>query len=431
MNVLFIHQNMPGQFKHLAPALAREASNRVAFITAEGSTLPPENVTVERYPRPSTDRQARGTHPYVTRFDRAVRYGQGTVRAALRLREAGFEPDAVVVHTGWGEGLFLRDLYPDAGILTFCEFYFDGRSADQNFDPQFQNSLDDVCRMRLNNTEMSMSTLASNWGITPTWWQWSRHPEFMRRKISVIHDGIDTDHCSPIDNPQIELPNGTTLTREDEVVTYVSRNFEPYRGFEPFMKSIATILERRPRSRVLLVGGDDVSYSKRAADARTWRESILSKVRFDPTRVVFLHRCSYEELRNVLSLSSAHVYLSYPFVLSWSLLESMSHECLVIGSRTPPVMEVIEHGDNGLLVDFFSSDQIADAVVNALENPDAMRPMRARARETVRARYDLKTVCLPAQVELITRVAEHRYPPPTEDGWSSLPAADGMPPRIL
>ena len=422
---------MPGQFKHVAPALARDPSNRVAFITTEGPKPTLGNVTVETYPRPSADRQASGTHPYVRRFERAVRYGQGTARAALKLRESGFEPDVIVVHTGWGEGLFLRDLYPKAGILAFCEFYFDGRAADQNFDPQFQNSLDDIFNTRLNNTEMSMSTQASNWGITPTWWQWSRHPEFMRRMMSVIHDGIDTDHCSPIEHPEIQLPNGMSLTRDDEVVTYVSRNFEPYRGFGPFMNSIADILERRPRARVLLVGGDHVSYSKRAQDARTWRESVLSKVRFDPSRVFFVPQCTYEELRNVLSLSSAHVYLSYPFVLSWSLLEAMSHECVVIGSRTPPVMEVIEHGDNGLLVDFFSSGQIADAVVDALENPEAMRPVRARARETVRTRYDLKTVCLPAQLDLINRVAEHRYPPPTEDGWSSLPAADGAPLRML
>ena len=427
MKVLFVHQNIPGQFRHIAPALAREAGNRVAFITCQTAKAKVDGVATLSYPKPQP--ATKGVHHYVQRLEEAVRYGQAAARAALRLKERGFVPDVIVVHPGWGEGLFLRDIFPESAIVSFCEFYFEGRGPDQTFEQDNPPSIDRVCKMRVFNAAMNTSLEASDWGIAPTWWQWSRHPEQYRHKISVIHDGIDTGACTNVAEPVFELPNGLTLTRDDEVVTYVSRNFEPYRGFQPFMESIETVLKRRPQARILLVGGDSISYSERATDAPNWRESALSRVNFDPSRVFITPPCSRDDLRVVMSLSRAHVYLSWPFVLSWSMLEAMSHECLMVGSRTPPVMEVIRDGDNGLLVDFFKPDQIADAVVRALENPEAMLPIRKRARQTVLDRYDLKTVCLPAQIDLISEAAERRFPAPTEDGWSHLPAAEGVPPR--
>jgi len=213
------------------------------------------------------------------------------------------------------------------------------------------------------------------------------------------------------------------LSRSDEVVTYIARNMEPYRGFDIFMRAVGPILEQRPDAHIVLVGGDEISYGSGPPDGGKWREYMLSKTRFDPKRVHFLGRVPYSTFQTVLSISRAHVYLTYPFVLSWSMLEAMSHECLLIASRTPPVTEVLRDGVNGRLVDFFKPEEVVEAVVTALRDPDATRPLRAAARQTILDTYDLHRVCLPAQLDLINTLAEGRLPPPTEDQWSAISAS--------
>ncbi|MDA1311223.1 MAG: glycosyltransferase family 4 protein [Proteobacteria bacterium] len=412
MKVLFVHQNMPGQYKHLAPALARDSNNEVAFITKEGKPDIPgvrkATYKVARQPTPNI-------HQYLTRLEDQVLHGQGAVRAGLELIKGGFVPDVICAHTGWGEALFLRDVFPDARILAFSEFYYNAKGSDIDFSPDHTENLDRDCRTRMRNAHMLMSLDAADWGVSPTWWQWSRHPESMRGRISVIHDGVDTDLCTADPQAVLELPNGLRLSREDEVVTYIARNLEPYRGFDNFMQSINGILERRPNARVVVVGGDEVSYGNGPPDGGKWREFMQSRVRFDPRRVHFISRVPYSVFQQVLSISRAHVYLTYPFVLSWSMLEAMSHECMLIASRTAPVTEVVRDGVNGRLVDFFKPNEVTDAVVAALEDQDATMALRKAARKTVVENFDLRKVCLPAQIDLISMLAENRRPPPTEE----------------
>ena len=402
---------MPGQYKHLAPALAGEAGNQVAFITREGKP-DIDGVTKAVY------RLTRGVtpniHQYLARLEDQVLHGQGAARAALDLKRGGFVPDVICAHTGWGEALFLRDVFPDARILAFSEFYYSAKGSDVDFAPDQVPNLDRDCRTRMWNTHMLMSLEAADWGISPTWWQWSRHPEMVRSKISVVHDGVDTDLCRADPKAVLELPNGERLTSDDEVITYIARNMEPYRGFDIFMQTIGPILEHRPNARVVLIGGDDISYGSGPPDGGKWREYMFSRVRFDPHRVHFLGRVPYSVFQSVLSVSRAHVYLTYPFVLSWSMLEAMSHECMVIASRTAPVMEVIRDGVNGRLVDFFKPEQIVGAVVAARKEPADAIPMRKAARRTILTEYDLRRVCLPAQLDLVRTLAENRLPPPTE-----------------
>jgi glycosyltransferase involved in cell wall biosynthesis len=267
-----------------------------------------------------------------------------------------------------------------------------------------------------------MSLEAADWGISPTRWQWSRHPSFVRDRISVIHEGVDTDLCTADPKAVLELPNGMTLSRDDEVVTYLARNLEPYRGFDIFMQSINGILERRPNARIVLVGGDDVSYGNPPPNGENWRNFMLARTRFDPRRVHFFNRVPYSVFQQVLSISKAHVYLTYPFVLSWSMLETMSHECMLIASKTAPVTEVVEDGVNGRLVSFHNPAEITDAVVWALENQDATVKYRKAARETIVEKYDLRKVCLPAQVDLVSTLAEGRTPPLMDPTWTAATA---------
>jgi glycosyltransferase involved in cell wall biosynthesis len=419
MKLLFVHQNCPGQYKHLAPRLAADPGNQVVFITKPGKPELPKVRKVEYTPARSP---RRSTHHYLRQIEDGVLNGQGAVRAAMELKRQGFTPDVICAHMGWGEGLYLKDVWPQARLLGYFEFFYHAFGADADFARDEPQTLDDVCRTRSRNGLHLLSLDAADWGISPTRWQWQQHPEEFRQKISVIHDGVDARRLVPDPRVSARLRPGIDVQQGEEIVTYVARNLEPYRGFKTFMKAAELILKRRPGARILVVGADGVSYGRPPADGRTWRQVMMEQVDLDRSRIHFLGRVSYDQFVKVLQLSAAHIYLTVPFVLSWSMLEAMAAQCLVIGSRTPPVEEVIEDGRNGLLVDFFSAEEVADAVDRVLEHPDRMKALRERARKTVLEQYDL-SVCLPRQVKLIQTLAAGRRPLASVPGRAAPVAA--------
>jgi glycosyltransferase involved in cell wall biosynthesis len=409
MRVLFVHQNFPAQYRHVAPALAqRRGVQVIALGENAGEAL--QGVQHLRYKPPPPG--GKEIHRYVRRFETAVYRGQHVIRAALALKERGFTPDLVCCHPGWGEGMFLRDAWPAARLLYYYEYYYRSSGGDVGFDPPGEVPLDDACRVRTLNANHLLALEAADWGHTPTRWQASRFPDWAQQRMSVVHEGVDTSAIRRRKGATFTLPDGRVLRAGDEVVTFIARGLEPYRGFHIFMRSLPEILARRPQAQVVMVGGDEPHYGSNPPAGGTWRELLLAELgdRVDRSRMHFTGKVPHAALLNLLSLSSAHVYLTYPFVLSWSMLEAMACECLVIGSATAPVQEVIEHGRNGLLVDFFSSEELAGTVVRALETPAAMAPLRAAARETVVRRYDLRSVCLPQQLALVDAVAAGRMP---------------------
>ncbi|WP_448207961.1 glycosyltransferase family 4 protein [Azospirillum sp. sgz302134] len=401
MKIVFIHQNMPGQYKHLAARLAADPANAVVFITKRTDREIP-NVRRLNY-QPS--RQAReNAHPYLVSTENAVLHGQGVARLLMGLRGEGFVPDIIVGHPGWGETLFVKDVFPNTPYLNYCEFFYRAQGLDVGFDPSMPVNVDTVLRLRMRSTPLLLALEACDRGIAPTLWQRDTHPEPFWPRIEVIHDGVDTTVLQGNPDARFRLPDGTMLSRDDEVVTYAVRNLEPYRGFPSFMRALPRILEARPNAKVLIVGGDDVSYGSRPADGKSWRETMLAEVPVDPARVFFMGHLPYELYLAALRVSRAHVYLTYPFVLSWSMVEAMALGCVVIGSDTAPVREVIRDGENGLLVDFFSPQAIADRVVEVLKDPGAFAPLGRAARETVVERYDLSR-CLTRQIDLIRSMA--------------------------
>lgn len=415
MRLLFIHQNFPGQYRHLAAHMAALPDHQVIGLgdvaNIKGRTLP--GIRVLGYATPKNGSPQ--THPYLRGVEGAVRRGQALVRAGQELKSKGFVPDVICAHAGWGESLYLKDVFPESRLLNFYEFYYRGQGSDVGFDPDIPTDLDDLARVRTRNATHLISLAGTDWGITPTRWQHAQFPDFVRDRISVVFDGIDTARVAPDPSVVLDLPErGLRLTRADEVVTYVARNLEPYRGFHVFMRALPDILARRPNAQVLIVGGDDVSYGRHAPDGKTWRAAMLEEVgsRLDPDRVHFLGKVPYDQFVRILQVSSAHVYLTYPFVLSWSMMEAMAAGCLVIGSATPPVEEVITHGDNGRLVGFFDHAALARAVEEALEDPASAEPLRQRARQTIVERYDLASVCLPRQIALIQALAAGGPMPP-------------------
>lgn len=410
MNILFVHQNFPGQFKHLAPALAAQGHAVVALgINKPEYPTPGVKVLLHR-PRvhnPDSIKDAplelRELHAKTTR-------GHSVARALVKLRHDGFIPDLICAHSGWGEAFFIKDVFPQVPLLVYAEYYYGAIGGDTHFDPEFSKwSLESMERLRIKNTHLLHALMAADCGLSPTTFQRDCHPELLRQKIKVIHDGIDTTRFKPDPEAMVSMTKaGVTLRPDDEVVTYVARELEPYRGYHSFMRALPQLMEMRPQAQVVVVGGSGVSYGAAAPTGTTWKEVFYQEVasRVDPKRLHFVGKLPHEVLTQLLQVSTAHVYLTYPFVLSWSLMEAMSIGCLIVGSRTGPVEEVIHHGQTGLLVDFFKPAEIASTVAEALERRHELLPLRAAARQHIIAHHDLKTYCLPAQLELMHSTAQ-------------------------
>jgi glycosyltransferase involved in cell wall biosynthesis len=401
MRVLFVHQNFPGQFVHIAKALADRGHEVVALAVNRRSPLP-RIKTVYYKPQHSSSAEI---HPFAIDFETKLIRAEACATAAAQLKQDGFYPDVIYAHTGWGESLFLKDVWPQAKVLGYFEFYYHAQGADCNFDPEFsEQTIQDSMRIRAKNASQLLALEQADYGISPTQWQWSTFPSIYQDKISVIHDGIDTTRVMPDPNVRMQFARDKlTLTPQDEVITFVSRNLEPCRGYHQFMRALPEIMARRPKAHVVIVGGDGVSYGVPLTAGQTYRQQFFDEVRdyIDLSRIHFLGKIPYEAFIQVLQLSSVHVYLTYPFVLSWSMLEAMAAQALVVGSVTAPVTEVIQDGENGLLVNFFSSEDLVDAIYKVLEHPDRMLEIRRQARRTIVERFDLRTVCLHRQIELI------------------------------
>lgn len=402
MNILFIHQNFPGQFKFLAPALVQRGHNVVAMTMQKTELGDWQGVKLAPYTA------NRGTtaniHPWVSDFETKTIRGEACFRAATSIKAQGFIPDLIIAHHGWGESLFLKEVWPEAKLAIYCEFYYHSQGADVGFDPEFPpKDAADVCRLRLKNLNNLLHFEVADAGMSPTHWQASTFPEAFRSKITVVHDGIDTQTLAPNPHVTLTLNGNLHLTREDEIITFVNRNLEPYRGYHIFMRALPEILKERPNARVLIVGGDDVSYGARPENGQKWKDRFVNEVRpqindADWARVHFLGNIAYQYFIPLLQLSTVHVYLTYPFVLSWSLLEAMSVGCAIVASDTKPLHEAIRHDETGRLVGFFDIKGLVKEVCALLANPADRQRLGHSARLFAQQNYDLNDVCLPKQL---------------------------------
>ncbi len=407
MKILFVHHNFPAQFGNLAKALSGCSGVELAAIGCE-TAREVENVRLYRYRSPLPAAQA---HSFARRFDNEARRAEVVLYTANRLRQEGFTPDLVIVHPGWGEGLPVRAAFPKAKIIVYCEYYYRREGGDAGFDPEFPAmGVDGYVALEAKNASTLLALATCDAAVSPTEWQKSTYPAALRSLIHVAHEGVDTEYYRPDPYATLALPNGETLSAGEEILTYASRNFEPTRGFHTFMRALPKVLDKRPKARALIVGDSNVSYGLPPRKFVNWKDALLSEVgdRIDRSRVHFLGRQSRETYLRILQISAAHAYLTYPFVLSWSMLEAMSAGCALVVSDTAPVIE-FANGDNAVVTSFFDSDALAENIAATLADPRKRAARGAAARRTILRRLDAKTICMPNWLRLIEHVTDRRF----------------------
>jgi glycosyltransferase involved in cell wall biosynthesis len=400
LNWLFIHQAFPAQYVRVARFLAEEGHNVVAISRRSSTTI--DGVRTVHY-RPQ--RTSIRLDHYIKDFVSGVRNGSAVAAVGLQLKKSGFDPNLIIGHTGWGELLFLKEVWPHRPILGYFEYYLRLAGGPAGFDVEFPCQADDPSYFRVRNAIQVSSFDVVDGGQTATEFQRSSYPERYRSDISVVHEGVDTKALRP--DPKTRVWMGDRMfVPGDEIVTYSARSLEPHRGFHIFMRALPSLLRRRPRAHVIIVGSGHVSYSDPPSKYPSYAEQFMAEIEgsVDRTRIHFVGFLPSEQYRAVLQISAVHIYFTYPFVLSWSLIEAMAMGCLVIGSRTPPVQEVIQDGKNGLLVDFLDWEGLADRVCSVLANSERYTKVREAARETAVKRFDFSTVCLPAHLRLFQKL---------------------------
>lgn len=400
MNILFVHQNMPGQYREMIHWLIAQGGHTLVFLTQRKDAPKIEGMATRIYE--THRRPAQDAYGLSKVWEEAAGAGFAAAMAARQLeQDEGFRPDLILGHTGWGELTFFKEIWPDVPILGFFEYYYRAKGGPVGFDPEDPVSNHAPFLLQARNAVPCMNIQTVDLGTTPTHWQRDTFPVGFHDKLYVCHDGIRTDRLRP--NPKVRIGLGRLgreLTREDEVFTYVARNMEHTRGFHIFMRALPRILKARPRARVLIIGGNDVSYGRKSDHPGGLRGEMEQEVGadLDWDRVHFLGRVPYSKFCDVVQISRCHIYLTMPFVLSWSLLEAMSMQATIVASDVAPVREAMVHGQTGLLVDFFRPDALADQVTQVLNDPDAYAHLGQAARAHVVDRYDFLTTCLPEHI---------------------------------
>ena len=391
MRFLLTHPNFPSQLRSIAQVLAANPQNEVVFLTnaAQGEIPGVKKLiyTPKREPAPQT-------HHYTRGFEQAILHGQAAFEACLAARNAGFYPDLIFGHAGWGPSLFLKDVFPRTPLALNFEWFYHAHGTDCDFDPSDPLTHDDEARIRMKNATLLADLAACDGGVCATRYQYEQFPKHLRSNLVIGHEGIDVNFFKPDPGGKLVLADGKLdLSGVDEIVTYATRGMEPYRGFPQFIEAAHLLLQARPNAHIVIAGDDRVAYGKQAPDGKTYKQLLLEKFPLDPARTHFVGSLPYGEYVKLLQCTKAHVYLTRPFVLSWSMLEAMACGALVVASNTPPVQEVITDGINGLMVDFFKPDELAATLDRVLAAPTNYDQMREKARETVVAKYDM-TSCL-------------------------------------
>lgn len=399
MNIVFLHRGFPAQFKYIVKELTKNPLNMVLFIT-NNETVKMDGVIKFVYNVQKGGGE--NCHPYLRVYEEAINHGQAAAGILLQLKQKGIKPD-VIYGFSWGPSLFVKDIFPDVPYICYFEWFAKTENSVYDFGG-VTLSENRKAELKCNISHVLMDLYNCDAGISPTQWQKSQFPDEYQDKIKLLHDGVDTDICKPNKDAKLLIKDkNLELTANDEVITYATRGMEPYRGFPEFMEAVAVLQKKRPNAH-FVIAGDDINCYSPILSSGTYKDLMLEKLDLDMDKVHFVGTLPIEEYISLLQISSAHVYLTYPFILSWSILDAMAVGCCIIASDTKPVQEVIKHNQNGLLVDFPNVEQLVGKVEYALElkinNPNKMEELRTNARQTILDNYSL-TKLLPQHLEFI------------------------------
>ena len=415
MKFLFVHQNMPGQYRELVKWLVGQGGHEIVFLTQRKDA--PNVNGVRNVIYTTHHKAAEDAYGLSKTWENAAGNGYGAVRALEKIVADGFMPDIVIGHVGWGELSFFREVLPDTPIIGFFEYYYSVRGGSVGFDPEYPIGADAPFIMASNNTVPLYNLEQVTLGHSPTYWQRDRFPKSFHDRLYVCHDGIRTDTIRPDPNAFINLGRlDRPVTAKDEVITYMARNLEITRGFHKFMRALPAIQRARPNARTIVIGGNAASYGKQVDHPGGLRGQMEAEVGhlLDWDRLHFVGQVPYEDYKRIIQVSSCHIYLTMPFVLSWSLLECMAMEATIVASDVAPVREAMTHGKHGLLVDYFEPQALADQVIDVLKRPKKYAHLGKAARKHVVKTYDFMTVCLPEHIRQINALVpeEKRLPMP-------------------
>jgi glycosyltransferase involved in cell wall biosynthesis len=406
MNILFIHQNYPGQFRESLPRLAASGKHKIVFLTQRQIPKPPTDHAIAVY-KVSHKTDAK-VHRMARLFDTQVAVGVAVRDACAELKKRGFKPDLIVGHCGWGETLFVKDVFPDARMASYFEYYFIPKGGCVGYDPEYPESPDVATLLHARNAHNYLTLERSTAGFTATEWQRQTFPKLFHPMLEVVHEGIRSDRLTPNHDGPLEITIGDVkFQRGDELVSYIARNLEPIRGSHTMLRSLPALQKARPKARVAIIGGDAISYGQSLPAGVTFRDKMVRELgaTVDWSRVHFLGNIPYPQLVGLLQLAQVHVYLTAPFVISWSMMEAMALEKTIIASDVAPIRQFIQDGQTGLLTDFFKPEALAEKLVAVLAKPDRYRHLGLAARKEILNTYDFNTIAYPAFVRFLDRVA--------------------------
>lgn len=396
MNILFLHRDFPGQFQYLALALASDPNSKVVFVT-ENTNVEMQGVTKLVYtPEPIT---SKSENPCLIFYEKVLSHAQAASKIVQQLKNEGFKPDIIYGFNFWGLAMFIKDIFPDVPLISYCEWFYNAKNSDVDFNGQEVNDNFKML-LRCNNAHMLVDLYSCDACISPTEWQKNQFPKEFHNKFKVIHDGVDTELCKPDKNAKFIIKDkNLELSSTDEVITYGTRGMEPYRGFPQFMKAAEKILKDRPNAHIIIAGSDKAYYSP-SPEEGTYKDIMLKELDLDLNRIHFVGIISFVDYIHLLQISSVHVYSTYPYILSWSILNAMAIGCCLVASNTAPVVEVIKDNYNGLLFDFYNVEQLVEKIEYALNNKVEMQKIRENARQTIIDNYEIRKA-LPKQLEYI------------------------------
>lgn len=407
MRICFVHQYFPGQFKRLAKHFVDEGHEVIAFHRGlvDGRTSTQiDGIRLIEYGQNLPEQPETGALNAVEWFIRES-VDLATIAEEIRVEES-WRPDIVYSHTGWGRAAYLHDVFTRAKHVKYCEWFYNNRLSSTEFLHPGGRALPYRMATSTLNLPILGDLAHAHHLIAPTEWQKSQFPLALRDNIEVVPDGIDMDFFIPRPDATFSLPDGRMVSRKDRLVTYATRGADPFRGFAQFIEALGRLQARDPLVEAIILGDRKIYYG---ADHGTENhfDEVIAKAEIDPARTHFLGKLEYADYRTVLQVSSAHVYLTVPFVLSWSFLEAMATGCAVVGSDTAPIREFVTDGENGLLASFFDVAELAERIAEMLDAGPRADAMRIKARETIRQRWSAE-VAIEHHMKIVDRLLSEK-----------------------